>query len=127
MQDGFLCKPLDEQEGRSLHLIRLHYLPEVVLAYNSSLLMAGHAVSRQSLVKCMELANTVAASPSLLSTCVEARRMREIVSALAMSSQVLLRANETGNRKSTEKKVKGFDMWSVDWQEITNGGLDTVD
>ncbi len=120
----FLCKPQDEREATILQQIRTHYLPECVLAYNSVLFFAGHALSRKYLVQCMDLAQQVAATPNLTDAFVESGRMRELVNAFALDSQALLLAGEQGrNKGKASKKEKGFDMWQVQWKQ-DDGGLD---
>ena len=126
LEQDFLCNPFDEQEAQILAQIRFHYLPELVLGYNSVLFFAGYAVSRTWLGNCMELANVVAATPSLTEAFVMAGRMRELVTALAMDSQSLLLANEAGSKKPGEKKVKALDMWTVHWKEMSSS-LDSVE
>ena len=126
LEQDFLCIAFDEQEAQILAQIRFHYLPEVVLGYNSVLWFAGRAISRTWLGNCMELANIIAATPSLTEAFVMAGRMRELVTALAMDSQNLLLANEQGSKKPGEKKAKALDMWTVHWKEM-NENLDSLD
>jgi nuclear pore complex protein Nup107 len=115
-----------EQE-RILLKIRNHYLPEIVLAFNSALYFAGKAISRNNLVKCMDLANTVATTPNLTNAFVASGRMRELVNAIALDSQGLLMANEVGlGRKGGDKKVKGMDIWNVKWKEMRDGTLEAL-
>lgn len=98
--------------------IRRHYLPECLLAFNSVLFFAGHALSRVWLVKCMELAQKVASNPTLVKALVEGGRMRDLVTAFAIDSQELLQANEQGkNKGKASKKERGIDMWQVSWKE----------
>ena len=114
----FLSQPLDEEEAVVLQEIRNHYIPECILAYNSVLYFAGHALSRSRLVECMELARTVAQIPSLTKAFVESGRMRELVTAFALDSQALLLANEAGkSKKVMGKSEKGIDIWQVSWKE----------
>lgn len=121
----FLDLPNDEDEGIELTDIRNHYLPECVLAYNSALYFAGHAISRQNLVMCMELAQIVAQNPILTNAFVASKRMKELVTAFALDSQALLRANESGagnarghgaKRSTGARKVRA-DIWQVSWKD----------
>lgn len=121
----FLNDSPDDKRGVLLG-IRTHYLPEIVLGYNSALFFAGKAISRSNLVKCMDLANTVATTPTLTNAFVNSGRMREFVNAIAMDSQSLLQANELGRSKSSDKKPKGFDIWNVQWKEMKDGALEAV-
>jgi nuclear pore complex protein Nup107 len=117
LDQDFLCNPFDEQEADILTKIRVQYLPELVLGYNSVLYFAGFCLSRVYLGGCMELANQIAATPNLTEAFVLAGRMREFVSALAFDSQALLSANEAGKKKPGEKKAKALDIWSVKWKD----------
>lgn len=121
----FLNTPNDEEEREELTEIRNHYLPECVLAYNSVLYFAGHAISRQNLVMCMELAQIVAQNPILTDAFVASKRMKELVTAFALDSQALLRANESGagtargqgaKRSAAGRKVRA-DIWQVQWKD----------
>ena len=111
LESEFLSRPSDEAEAISLTNIRNHYLPECVLAYNSVLYFAGHAISRTWLVACMNLAQVVAGNDMLTDAFVQSSRMKELVTAFAMSSQALLHANEQGGRKG--KKDENLEVWQV--------------
>jgi len=87
------------------------------LAYNSVLNFGGHALSREILLQCMDLAATVASEQSDLANCfVKAGRMSEFVDTMAIASKSLLRAEEIG-RKANKKvrKLNGESMgiWDV--------------
>lgn len=118
LDSGFLRSPFDEAEAEVLDAIRVHYVPELILGYNSVLFFAGYSLSRTWLGSCMELANTVACSPSLTEVFIVGGRMRELVSALAQDSQSLLSANEQGAKKMGEKKTKNLDIWTVQWKDM---------
>ena len=116
LESDFLSRPSDEAEVIPLTNIRNHYLPECILAYNSVLYFAGHAISRSWLVKCMDLAQEVATNDTLTEAFVAGSRMKELVSALALSSQALLLANEQGNKKT--KRDEGIEIWQVKPQDV---------
>lgn len=111
LESDFLSRPSDEAEAISLTNLRNHYLPECVLAYNSVLYFAGHAISRTWLIECMNLAQVVAANETLTEAFVQSSRMKELVMAFAMSSQALLHANEHGGRRG--KKDENLEVWQV--------------
>jgi nuclear pore complex protein Nup107 len=123
----FLCQPQDENEAVVLNDIRNHYIPEVVLAYNSALWFAGHFSSRTWLVECMNLAQTIAETPMLTAAFVASGRMKELVRAFAVDSQTLLQATEQGSAVTggasagRSKKIKAdkgnADIWKVTWKE----------
>ena len=107
-----------ESEAAHLAEIRKTYLPEVLLAYNSVLHFAGHAISREMLLKSMDFAASVAAQGSDVAACfVSAGRMRELVDALAMTSKAILKANEHGStvKKGRKKASYGqsLSLWTV--------------
>lgn len=115
LEVDFLSKPMDESEAGFLDQIRTFYLPEIMLAYNSVLYFAGHAISRSWLVECMNLAQVVATNPTLTNAFVEGKRMQELVTAFALSSQALLHANEQGGKKG--KRDHGIDIWNVRYDD----------
>lgn len=112
LAEDFLCRPNDEAEGAVLHDIRNHYLPECVLAYDSVLYYAGHALSRKYLAECMNLAQCVASNPTLTNAFVESKRMQELVTSFALDSKALLHANEIDGGKKA-KKDSGIDIWQI--------------
>jgi nuclear pore complex protein Nup107 len=115
LEPDFLSRPSDEAEAISLANIRNHYLPECILAYNSVLHFAGYAITRTWLVKCMDLAQEVATNDTLTEAFVASSRMKELVSAFALSSQALLHANEQGNKT---KRDEGLEIWQVKPQDV---------
>jgi nuclear pore complex protein Nup107 len=112
LEKGYLCRPNEEAERIVLDDIRNHYLPECILAYDSVLFYAGHALSRSYLVECMNLAQIVASNPTLTNAFVESKRMQELVTAFALDSKALLHANELDNGKKA-KKDNGIDIWQI--------------
>ncbi len=116
LESDFLSRPSDEAEAIPLANIRNHYLPECVLAYNSVLYFAGHVITRSWLVECMNLAQEVATNDTLTEAFVASSRMKELVSAFALSSQALLHANEQGSKKG--KKDEGIEIWQVKPQDV---------
>ena len=118
----FLCQPLDDAEANVLRRIRIHYLPEVFLAYNDVLFFAGHAISRSFLVECMELAQLVATNETLTNAFVEGKRMREFMDAMAWSAQGMVEASQLGRNKAQRSANKGerereahLGLWDVKW------------
>ena len=99
-----------------------------MLAYLTALNFGGHALSRDLLLQGMELATRVAgAGPegagSALALCfVEARRVAELLDALARVAKSVLHADEkasagggSGGAKKGRRAVlgAGLDMWNV--------------
>ncbi|RMZ80290.1 hypothetical protein DV738_g2824, partial [Chaetothyriales sp. CBS 135597] len=123
----FLCQAADEDEAKHLGWIRNHYVTECILGYNNALWFCGHALSRSHLVECMDLAQTVATTPTLTQAFVDSGRMRELVRAFALDSQSLLQANEIG-RKSGMGKEKGFsEIWQVSWKDGLSVDVEELD
>ena len=91
----------DAIELQTLAKFRNHYLPECILAYHSVLYFAGHTLTRQMLVECMNLAQIVATNDNLTRAFVDSGRMQELVTSLALSSSAMLHANEQGGRSSS--------------------------
>ena len=121
LEPGYLAKAMDESEADFLRVLRNHYLPECILAYNSVLYFAGHSLTRAWLLECMNLAQIVATNSTLTDAFVEGGRMRELVTAFALSSQALLLANEAGGKKG--KRDHGIDIWQV---KVPEAGDDIV-
>jgi nuclear pore complex protein Nup107 len=90
-----------------------------VLAYNSVLNFGGHALSREVLLKCMDLAAKVAEEGSDLGECFRAAgRMSELMHSMATASKSIMRAEEAGQKlgkKVKARKLKGenLQIWSV--------------
>lgn len=112
----FLCRPADNAESITLKNIRNHYLPECILAYNSVLYFSGHVITRNCLVECMNLAQVVATNDTLTGAFVLSSRMQELVTAFALSSEALLRANERGPKKG--KHDDPMEIWQVTTMDV---------
>ena len=107
-----------EDDDETEEEIRKAYLPEVVLAYVSVLHFAGYAISRDLLLRCMDLGATVAAPDSDVAACfMSVGRMSELVDALAFTSKSILRANEQGSKTNKGRKKtrhgQTLDLWTV--------------
>lgn len=113
-----LTDHITEVEAEALAKIRKAYLPEVLLAYVSVLHFAGHAISRDMLLKSMEFAASVAAQGSDIAACfVSAGRIHELVDALAITSKAILKANEQGSKVNKGRKKgshgESLNLWTV--------------
>lgn len=97
--------------------IRVACLPEVLLAYNTVLTFSSHYLSRDLLLKSMDLAALIAAEDSGLAECfMAAERMPELVDSFALSSKTIIRADDRGGKAGkSKKKRKGetLDLWTV--------------
>ena len=104
-----------DMEAGEFEKIRLACLPEVVLAYNTVLNFSAHSLSRDLLLRSMDLAAQIAAEDSDLSSCfTAAKRMPELVDSFALSSKNIIRAEESGGGKSkTKPDGERLDIWTV--------------
>ena len=123
LDEDFLRQPLDDAEANVLHRIRTHYLPDCLLAYNDALYFAGHAITRGNLVDCMSLAQVIATNKNLENAFKEAKRMRELMDALAWSAQGMIEASQLGKTKSGRTGGQGerareeqLAIWNVKWE-----------
>lgn len=113
---GILLHAKDDDEAADLAKIRTWFLPEIVLAYNAVLCAAAHMISREHLLRSMELASDVANEKTgLAESFVQANRMRELVTALAHSSEIMLKLNEVnkGRREKKNKSGKNSSIWEI--------------
>ncbi|KAI4173565.1 MAG: hypothetical protein LQ348_006552 [Seirophora lacunosa] len=112
LQHGWLQNPRDDEEIFELEEIRKACLPEVLLAYIVVLNSSAQYVSRECLLKSLEVGATVASRGSDLAPCfVSAGRMPELVDALAFTSTTMLLANEHGGGKKRTPARLG--LWST--------------
>ncbi|KAI9804280.1 MAG: Nucleoporin nup84 [Piccolia ochrophora] len=97
---------LPKAEFQSLTSIRNTYLPEVLLAYNSVLYSAGHALHRDILLQSMHLSTLIAATDSdLLEPFIATGRLQELVTQFAASSrEILLGVEEKKGAKRGGRK-----------------------
>lgn len=102
----------------------MNFLPEIILAYLSVLLVAGQYVSRDNVLESMNLAVKIGESDALTEVFVRAGLMRELVNALAIMSRAVLKANENskewkfgrgkGRRRGRGRaREERTDLWSI--------------
>lgn len=98
-------------EALQLEQIRNACLPEVLLAYIAVLNYSAQYVSREYLVKSLEVGAAIVAKDSDLSSCfVATGRMAELVDALAITSANMLVAEEYG--KGSKKISAKMALWT---------------
>ena len=106
-----------DDEATQFQAIRNAYLPEVVLAFINVLSASARFVTRELLLKSMDLAVLVAEEGSDVGECfVKAGKMPELVTAFAFTSQAIIRADEAGRRKSKSRRKldgKSLEIWST--------------
>lgn len=109
-----------DEEALELEEIRKACLPEVLLAYLVVLNSSAQYVSREYLLRSLEVGAAVASKDSDLGPCfVLAGRMPELVDALAFTSTTIILANEHGGGKKRTPARLG--IWS------TKGSLNTAE
>ena len=104
----------DEEDFRQ---IRIACLPEVLLAYNMILHFSSHYLSRDLLLKSMDLAALIAAEESGLAECfMAAGRMPELVDSLAFLSKTIIMADGRGAKGGKSRKKRNgetLELWTV--------------
>lgn len=97
--------------------IRVACLPEVVLAYNTVLDFSSRYLSRDLLLKSMDMASLIATGNSELAACfVAADRMPELVDSFACLSKSVIQAEDRGAKGGKSKKKRNgetLDLWTV--------------
>lgn len=95
--------------------IREAYLPELVLAYNSALHCAGHLISRDNFIGSLELGKSISTNDELIRCFTHAKRIRELVDSLALTSKAMLKLNEQKPHASKQrgKGPKTLGIWDI--------------
>lgn len=108
-----------DNDASELEQIRRACLPEIVLAYIVVVNSSAHYVSRDLLLKSLDIGAAVASKDSDLASCFTATgRMSELVDSLALTSSTMLMAEEQGRGK--KKTSARLGIWSY------KGSPDTV-
>lgn len=115
MKHGLMVEiDADEEDFKQ---IRIACLPEVLLAYNMILNFSSHYLSRDLLLKSMDLAALIAAESSGLAECfMAAERMPELVDSFALLSKTIIRADDKGAKAGKSKKKRNgetLELWTV--------------
>lgn len=114
---GLAANYRSDKEAEEFEQIRIACIPEVILAYNTVLNYSGFRISRDILLRCMDLASLVAAEDSdLTASFMAAGRMPELVESFALSSRNMIQAEERGSRSGkSRKKPNGerLDLWII--------------
>jgi len=97
-----------EPNMSELEEIRLTYIPELFLDYHNALYYAAHVLTGEILVQCMNLGMQVSENEHLTRSFVGAKRMRELVDALAVSSKAMMNTHSEPG-----KRLLGGEMLSI--------------
>ena len=86
----------------------------MVLAYAHVLDISARFLTRDLLLRSMDLAATIAAEGADIATCfVDAGRMAELVTSFAFASQAIIRAEESGGKGTKSKRQQSLEIWST--------------
>jgi nuclear pore complex protein Nup107 len=141
LQGNFLSYPDDEEEEEDNHTsappqvpfaaVRDLYLPEALIAYNTVLHSAGYLITRESLLKSMDLSVAIAQEEnSLTGPLVRAGRMRELVKSFALSARAMLVLKGLGHkpwRTRRDREGKDPGIWEIGPQGRKRGEEDESD
>jgi nuclear pore complex protein Nup107 len=123
LQDSFLLYSIEDDDDAAdaaddtFTSLRDLYLPEALIAYNTVLHSAGYLITRDSLLKSMDLSVAVANEDNRLTgPLVRAGRMRELVRSFALSAKAMLVLKGLGHKPwRTKKDREGKDpgIWEI--------------
>jgi nuclear pore complex protein Nup107 len=115
LQESFLLYADDEDD--TFTSLRDLYLPEAIIAYNTVLHSAGYLITRDSLLKSMDLSVAVAKEANRLTEpLVRAGRMRELVRSFALSAKAMLVLKGLGHkpwRTKRDREGKDPGIWEI--------------
>ncbi|KAE8145807.1 107-domain-containing protein [Aspergillus avenaceus] len=115
VMDFWLTSAETEAEQAELEEIRVIYIPELFLSYHNALYHAGHVLTSEHLIQCMNLAIQVAENELLNGAFIRARRMAELMDALALSSRAMVNTQAKADKKLPTGETLG--IWNVDVSE----------
>ena len=106
-----------DNEAEEFQQIRQNCLPEIIFAYLHVLDASSRFLSRDLLLKGMDLAAHVANDESGLAACfVAADRMAELVDTFACMSKSIMMADDMGGKSGKSKNRRNgetLDLWTV--------------
>lgn len=103
-----------DAEAEDLERIRRACLPEIILAYINVLDFSSRWLSRDLLLKGMDLAALIGAENSDLAACfMAAGRMPELVDAFASLSMTMIQAEDRGAKNVKGKKKRNGETLSL--------------
>jgi nuclear pore complex protein Nup107 len=108
----------DKDNSRAMFAgVRDLYLPEALIAYNTVLHSAGYLITRESLLKSMDLSVAIAQEEnSLTGPLIRAGRMRELVKSFALSARAMLVLKGLGHkpwRTRRDREGKDPGIWEI--------------
>jgi nuclear pore complex protein Nup107 len=119
LQESFLIYSDDTDSGDddTFTSLRDLYLPEAIIAYNTVLHSAGYLITRDSLLKSMDLSVAVAKEENKLTgPLLRAGRMRELVKSFAVTAKSMLVLKGTGHkpwRTKRDREGKDPGIWEI--------------
>jgi nuclear pore complex protein Nup107 len=115
LQESFLLYADDDDD--TFTSLRDLYLPEAIIAYNTVLHAAGYLITRESLLKSMDLSVAVANEANQLTgPLVRAGRMRELVKSFALTAKAMLVLKGLGHkpwRTKRDREGKDPGIWEI--------------
>jgi nuclear pore complex protein Nup107 len=116
LQESFLLYA-EEGDDDTFTSLRDLYLPEAIIAYNTVLHSAGYLITRDSLLKSMDLSVAVAKEANQLTgPLMRAGRMRELVRSFALSAKAMLVLKGLGHkpwRTKRDREGKDPGIWEI--------------
>ncbi|KAJ5728789.1 uncharacterized protein N7483_003297 [Penicillium malachiteum] len=114
--EEWLVKVDDVDEEKDYGYIRRTYLPDLILDYHNVLYYASHSLDKPLLLtQCMTVAIWVANIPHLTRSFTEAKRMSELMDALALSSKAMVLTDPKEDRVYENGQTLG--IWRVSGSE----------
>jgi hypothetical protein len=90
------------------------YIPELIISYVSILHSAGHLLSRENLLKCMDVATEVAQIDKIVACITKAGRMKDLVDSFAQTSKAMLVLNQNGASKRRKGRGgRNLGLWEI--------------
>ncbi|KAJ5291285.1 hypothetical protein N7478_000536 [Penicillium angulare] len=121
--DEWLVPVEDVEEEKDYEYIRRTYLPDLILDYHNVLYYASHSLDRPNLLtQCMTVSIWVANTPHLTRSFTEAKRMAELMDALALSSKAIVLTDPKEDRVYDNGQTLG--IWRVHVPENEEAGFE---
>ncbi|CAG7955941.1 unnamed protein product [Penicillium olsonii] len=109
--------PDAEEEADFVH-IRKTYLPELLLDYHNAMYFASFCLERNDLLtQCMIVSIWVANYEHITRAFTQAKRMGELMDALALSSKALVIRNTNPSKNSKDERARELSIWDVEITE----------
>jgi hypothetical protein len=101
---------------KELEYLRQTYFPEAVLSYCSALYYGSLKLSRDLLVRTMDLSVMIAADKNMIKAFTQAKRMSELVDTMALTAAAMINSPNNAKGKKKYEMYHGngrLDLWNV--------------